>query len=161
MAIAIAVIIAVGVLVYVFSRLQQRTRALGGPDQETPQPRKSRRQRKLEQLREADPLPEPKPIHDIMMEEAADLGIDRIPGGDGIDMPIRLKVFRRDEAVRTGCAGELRYEVATGVDPADATVDDVRLVCVGLAEEDAGAESAEPEPPLDDAEDAEHDAATE
>ncbi len=126
MAIAFAIIISVAVLLYVFGRL---TRARSGvaPPQEK-EPRRSRRQRKLDKLREMDPLPEPRSMFDIMMEEAADLGVDDIPGGDGLEVPVKLKVCRRDARVRAECDGEVRYAVADGIDPALATVDDVRLV---------------------------------
>ena len=131
MAIAFAIVISVAVLLYVFSRLT-RARSGAAPPQEN-EPRRSRRQRKLDKLREMDPLPEPRSMFDIMMEEAADLGVNEIPGGEGLEVPVKLKVCRRDASVREGCEGEVRYAVADGIDPAHATVDEVRLVCVETA----------------------------
>jgi hypothetical protein len=125
--VAAAFVIASAVLLFVFARLQRARRRLDTTQE--PTPRKSRRQRKLEQIREFDPLPEPKSVFDIMMEEAAELGLDAIPGGEGLEVPVKLKVWRRDAAVREACAGAVRFELADGVAAETATVDDVRLVC--------------------------------
>ena len=148
MAIALAVIIAVGVLLYVFTRL---TRARSVAEPEEKEPRKSRRQQKLDRLLEMNPMPEPRSMFDLMMEEATELGIEEIPGGDDLEMPVRLKVFHRDEGVRATCRGQIRYVVADGVDPALATVDEVRLVCdeeapVAAAEHADGTEEQDDAP---------------
>ena len=133
MAITIAVIVLVAVLLYVFSLMTKARNATRPEDEGKPpqakEPRKSRRQQRIDRLIEANPMPEPRSMFDIMMEEASELGIAEIPGGDGLEMPIKLKVFHRDEAVREGCSGEVRYVVADGTDPKHATVDEVRLVC--------------------------------
>ena len=111
-----------------FTRLQRARNAQLQPDEE-PVEKKSRRERKLEKVREYDPLPEPKSIFDIMNEEADDIGINEIPGGEGLEIPVKLKVWRRDEGIRDACGGSVRFEITAGVDPKSATVDDVWIVC--------------------------------
>ena len=128
MQLAIAFIIAAGVLIFVFTRLQRARNEQLSPKEE-PKERKSRRERKLEKIREYDPLPEPKSIFDIMNEEADELGINAIPGGEGLEVPVKLKVWRRDEGIREACGESVRYEITAGVEPETATVDDVWLVC--------------------------------
>jgi hypothetical protein len=69
-------------------------------------------------------------IHQLVREEAADLGIDRVPGGDGVDLPVLLRVWKRDVAIRNACAdGVLIYQLRPGVAADAATDDDVRVVC--------------------------------
>ena len=140
MTIAVAVVISVAALLYVFN-LMQRARAANARADAPKEKRKSRRERKLEKLREFDPLPEPKSMFEIMMEEAADLGVDEIAGGDGLETPVKLKVWRRDEAVRASCAGEIRYAISPGVEAPQATVDDVRLICVDSGDDEPTASS--------------------
>ncbi|MFQ5555257.1 MAG: hypothetical protein ACE5GC_07810 [Acidimicrobiia bacterium] len=136
MTIAIAIVALLVALVLVFGRLQGAREALK-TDAE-PAERKSRRQRKLDQIRATNPMPEPKSIFDIMMEEATDLGVDDVPGAQGLELPVKLKVWKRDTAIRQEWPGAFRYEIAPGVDAASATPDDVHLV--GNAEEPAAPE---------------------
>jgi hypothetical protein len=133
--IAVAVVISVAALLYVFN-LMQRARSANALADAPREKKKSRRERKLEKLREFDPLPEPKSMFEIMMEEAADLGVDEIAGGDGLETPVKLKVWRRDEAVRSACSGEIRYAISPGVEAPQATVDDVRLICVDSGDDE-------------------------
>ena len=128
MAIVLAVVIATSVLVFVYLRLQRARNALQSEAEENPK-RKSKRQRRLDQIRANDPPFEPRSMFDLMLEEAAELGIDELPGADGLETPVKLKVWKRDAAVRENCSGILRYEVDAQVDPAAASLDDVRLVC--------------------------------
>lgn len=127
MELALAAVIAVGALIFAFSFAGRARKAQGVDD--PPKKRLSKREKKLEQLRQYDPLPEPKAILDIVREEAEDLGVNDVPGGEGLDIPVKLKVWHRDEAIREACNGDVRYDVAAGVPPGEATVDDVRLVC--------------------------------
>lgn len=136
MATVLAIVIATGVLVFVFTRLQRARSALK-PEQEEKPKRKSKRQRRLDQIRANDPPFEPKSIVDLMHEEAAELGIDELPGAHGLETPVKLKVWRRDAAVRENCSGVVRYEVHAEVDPAAAGLDDVRLVCDDSTGEEA------------------------
>ena len=126
MELALAAVIAVGALIFAFSFAGRARKAQGVDD--PPKKRLSKREKKLEQLRQYDPLPEPKAILDIVREEAEDLGVNDVPGGEGLEIPVKLKVWHRDEAIREACDGDVRYEVAADVPPAEATVDDVRLV---------------------------------
>ncbi len=71
-------------------------------------------------------------ILSLVREEAIELGVDRIPGADELDITIRLRVWHRDSEVREDCAGtpqRLRFEIAERVASGDATEEDVRLVC--------------------------------
>lgn len=83
-------------------------------------------------------------IMDLVRQEVADTGIDHIAGGDGIDVTVRLRVWHRDESTRLlveGNPDRLRFVLADGVDPAEADVDDVRLVAA--AEEGATPDEAQ------------------
>jgi hypothetical protein len=93
--------------------------------------RMSKRERKLQKLREfEESIPPPPTLEELIEAEVRDTGVDRIPGGDGLAVSVRLKVYHRDEQVRVGCARDgLRFLVNEGVDPAEATVDEVMLVC--------------------------------
>ncbi len=103
--------------------------------------RMSSRERKLAKLKEFEESIPPRPtIQELMAEEVRETGVDQIPGGDGLEVPVRLKVWHRDAHVRSGCADDaLRFVVNEGVDPATATEDDVMLVCDAVADA--------PEPP--------------
>ncbi|NIU21506.1 MAG: hypothetical protein GWN79_21620 [Actinobacteria bacterium] len=69
-------------------------------------------------------------IDDLIAEEIRETGVDRIPGGEGLETAVLLKVFRRDTTVAETCAPEdRRFELSAGVAPAAAGVDDVKLVC--------------------------------
>lgn len=123
-ALVVTILIVVGILV--------RQRARTKPEQETEAPlkpprRPSRTERLLEKL---EPLPEIPTLMDLVRIEIAEEGIDEIPGRDGLPDPIALKVYRRDETVRTDCSHDaFEYHLAAGVAPVDATEADVRLVC--------------------------------
>ena len=127
MTIALAIVTVVVVLVFAFGRLQKARDALRTEADAEPK-QMSRRQRKLEQMRASNPMPEPQSIFDIMMEEAADLGVDDVPGSEDLEVPVMLKVWKRDTSVRQDHPAAFRYEIAPGVSPASATVEDVRLV---------------------------------
>jgi hypothetical protein len=98
--------------------------------------RMSSRERKLAKIKEFEESLPPRPtIQELMAEEVRETGVDRIPGGDGLEIPVRLKVWHRDEHVRQGCAdGALRFVVSEGVDLAAANEDDVMLVCDAVEE---------------------------
>lgn len=113
---------------FLFRMLQSRN---DNPAYEEPPPRMSRREKKLAQLEAFDDDIPPRPtIQELVAEEIRDTGADRIPGSEGIESPVLLKVWHRDEHVRTGCAaGALRYVVREGVTVSAATEADVMLVC--------------------------------
>jgi hypothetical protein len=82
--------------------------------------------------REMEAMPH-RDIMDLVLEEAAETGVDRIEGGDGIELPVRLQVWHRDAAVRTACPDPemLRFVIDDGVAAETATSGDVRLIFDG------------------------------
>ncbi|MGI9610344.1 MAG: hypothetical protein ACR2NL_08610 [Acidimicrobiia bacterium] len=134
-AFVIFVVVAGGVII----SLNRRTRAkmhetvLEGeqavaPDQPKPRNLSKRQQRIVSTL---EPMKEAPSIQELVDAEAADTGVNEIPGGEDLDVSLKLRVFWRDEVVRGGCEdGVLEFRVDEGVDPASAETEDVRLVCV-------------------------------
>jgi hypothetical protein len=91
------------------------------------------RRRELKEQLAATPERPPIDIHALVREEVADLGIDRVPGGDGVDLAVLLRVWRRDEAVHGQCAeGIIHFQLRPGTVPDTAEDQDVRLVCVAI-----------------------------
>lgn len=133
MALAIAVLIAAVAIGYAMSRVAKIRKELPEIAEKQKRPkRKSKRQKRLEQIRAAEPEYVPPTIEDLVAEEIADLGVDEIPGGDGVAPPVLLKVYKRDTAPDDDCPpAERRYVVANGVDASEAGEQDVRLICVG------------------------------
>ncbi len=106
-------------------------------------PRMSKREKRLEQIRASEPEFVPPSIEDLVAAEIAEQKIDEIDGAEGLDPAVMLRVFRRDEPVAHGCPREsLRFSIAGDVDPSEATIDDVRLVC------DSPAPPTTPEPEM-------------
>ena len=69
-------------------------------------------------------------IEDLIEEEAADLGLNDIPGGEEVQTSVKLRVWHRDGAVRSGCSdGVLHYEVDAGIEPTEAEFNQVHLRC--------------------------------
>lgn len=88
----------------------------------------SRRQRRI--LSAMEPDPEIPTLMDLVREEIAELGIDNIPGHEGISGPVLLKVYRRDYRVREQCPHDgYGYVVAEGVRRDEAMESDVWLHC--------------------------------
>jgi|AMFO01.1.fsa_nt_gi hypothetical protein len=83
-----------------------------------------RKEEARELLRREVARVEARDIMDLVHEEAAVLGIEAIPGGDGVPLVVRLKVWRRDVATGTD-PSRLRFVVEG--DPAAATEEQVRL----------------------------------
>ena len=73
-------------------------------------------------------------ILELVRQEAEDAGLDEIPGADEVDLTVRLRVWQRDEHVRSACPdrSKLRFVLASGVSAEAATEDDLRLVCRGV-----------------------------
>jgi hypothetical protein len=99
--------------------------------------------------REMESLPS-RSIMDLVKEEAEETGVDVIPGAEGVDLPIRLKVWHRDAEVRESCPDPalLVFVLTEGVDPERAAADDLRLHFEGYvprpAEPEAPTPAAEP-----------------
>ncbi len=70
-------------------------------------------------------------IFDLVESEIAELGLLEIEGAQDIEHPVLLMVWTRSDETVASCVGKehLRYVVAAGVKPADATEDDVTLEC--------------------------------
>jgi hypothetical protein len=95
----------------------------------------SKRQRKI--LATMPPDPQRPDVEELARIEVTELGADRVEGSSGISPTVLLPVWRRDIPGHETCAtGDLRFLVAGGATPGEATVDDVRLTCDG--EHDAG-----------------------
>lgn len=73
-------------------------------------------------------------ILELVRQEAEDARLDEIPGADEVDLTVRLRVWQRDEHVRSACPdrSKLRFVLASGVSAGVATEDDLRLVCEGV-----------------------------
>jgi hypothetical protein len=97
-----------------------------------PQRKLTRAQRRVEEFRASVPPPATTSIEEIAHAEAEELGLLTLPGADGLDVAVLLPVWRRDEELRSRCSGQIGYGIADGVSPAEATPDDVWLVCDGL-----------------------------
>jgi len=109
---------------------RQRSRTKPEQESETPPPKSRRSSRTARVLEKLEPLPEIPTLMDLVRIEIAEEGIDEIPGRDGLPDPVVLKVFRRDEAVRTGCShNAFEYRLAADVAPDNATEAEVQLVC--------------------------------
>lgn len=66
-------------------------------------------------------------IIELVQEEVDDAGLGELPGAEGIDPTVLLKVWKRD---RYGCAdGQGRYVISDDVAPEDATEDSVSFEC--------------------------------
>ena len=96
---------------------------------------KTKQHQKIQQF---EPEHTPPSIEDLIEEEAADLGLNEIPGGEGVETSVKLRVWHRDASARSGCAdGALHYEVDDGVEPAEAQLGQVHLRC-GTARQPTG-----------------------
>jgi hypothetical protein len=90
--------------------------------------RPSKRQQKILATLPPDPvLPS---IQDLVLEEAQEIGLLELPGGAGVPVHVRLKVWKRDHDPAGCTSGSWTYRVRDGVSPADAGVDDVTLTCL-------------------------------
>jgi len=128
---AIAFVAFMAVVGFLFVRMLRAREAHPDFERTPRKKRTSSREKKLAKLREFEDSIPPRPtIQELILEEARETGVEEIPGGDGLELPVRLKVWHRDEHVRRNCIdGGLRYVVHEGVDPASASEDDVMLMC--------------------------------
>ncbi len=71
-------------------------------------------------------------ILELVNLEIEDAGIGSLPGAEGIDPTVLLKVWKRDGA---GCpSGQGEFHVTEDIEPSDATADDVTFDCGREAE---------------------------
>ena len=88
----------------------------------------SKRQRRV--LETLAPAPELPTLMDLVREEIEDLGIEEIPGHEGVSDAVLLKVYRRDLPSIESCEHETyEFVIAESVPADEATERDVRLVC--------------------------------
>lgn len=72
-------------------------------------------------------------IIELVQEEVKEAGLDHLPGAEGIDPTVLLKVWRRDGG---DCAeGQGRYVIADDVAPEDAAEESVSFECDESAED--------------------------
>ena len=131
MTIAIAIIIAAIGIGYTMSRMSKIRKEMPELAETAKKPpRVSKRQKRLEQIRAAEPEYIPPSIDDLVAEEIAEIGIDRIPGAEGLAPAVLLRVFRRDTPDTDRCLPERRrFVVANDISPSEVDIEDVRLVC--------------------------------
>ena len=86
-------------------------------------------------------------ILELVAQEAADTGVEEIPGADGVELPIRLRVWHRDEDTRAlrPEGVELRFELSPGVEPGTATEDDLVLTFDGAPAQTSPTDAGDPE----------------
>ena len=139
-AFAIFIIVTVGIVVFLNRRTRDKMLETA-VEPEIEKPRiGSKRQQKM--AASFEPPKETPTIEELVAQEAVDTGVNEIPGGDELDVSLKLRVYWRDEVVRRGCTdGTLEFRLAEGVSPSEAETEDVRLVCVR-----ATGESATPDP---------------
>ena len=71
----------------------------------------------------------PPDILELVNQEVQEAGIGSLPGADGVDPTVLLKVWKRDG---TGCAGEQgTFVLSEGHAPAEASEDTLRFECEG------------------------------
>lgn len=131
MRIAIAIIIAAIGIGYAMSRMSKIRKEMPELAETAKKPpRVSKRQKRLEQIRAAEPEYIPPSIDDLVAEDIAEIGIDRIPGAEGLAPAVLLRVFRRDTPDTDRCLPERRrFVVANDISPSEVDIEDVRLVC--------------------------------
>ena len=124
-------LIIVGIALAVAFGLQMRKRnELDVPAAEEKPKRMSKREKKLEEIRANEPDIVIPSIDDLVREEIEETGVNQIAGGEELADPTKLKVYRRDIAGLEGCPREnLQFKLSYGISAADATEDNVRLVC--------------------------------
>ena len=139
--------------VVLLARARERARPEQEEEEKRAYPRSaSRRQRKI--LSQFEPDPEIPTLMDMVRAEIEELGIEEIPGGEGVGAAVLLKVYRRDWRA-SWARDDLEYRVAEGVDPGAAEEADVVLIGQPGAqppedEEPDSPEEAEPESPDDE-----------
>ena len=128
--IAIAILIAAAGIGYAMSKASKVRKELTEfADIEKPK-RMNKREKRLAQIRAAEPEYVAPSIDDLVSEEIIETGADQIPGGEGLAPAVLLRVYRRDTAPDDDCApADRRFVVADGIELADAGLDDVRLLC--------------------------------
>ena len=91
---AIAILIAAIGVGFAMSLVAKVRKEMAELTEAEPKPkRQSRSKKRLEQIRAAEPEYVAPSIDDLIVEEVTETGVDRIPGGHGLEVAVRLKVF--------------------------------------------------------------------
>lgn len=122
----VALFASIGLAAFLLTRARGRVEADAPEEVQRIPASASRRQRRI--LKTMDPSPEIPTLMDMVHEEIADLGLDRLPGHEDLSAPVLLKVYRRD--FREDCPhDEWEYVVAEGIRRDEAEDADVKLIC--------------------------------
>jgi len=124
---AVGIVIAVAgviVVLVLLTRIQNKHKAMAQAD--------------LASDRESSKQPD---ILELVNQEVQEAGINSLPGADGVDPVVLLKVWKRDG---TGCAkGQGRFVLGHGLAPDEANEDTLKFEC---GEQAAGTDLASSEP---------------
>ena len=146
MGIAIVAFLAtIAIAIALLTRQRARTRPEASPLDSEPPLLGGRQARVLAKL---DPLPGIPTVMDLVREEIAETGVERIPGHEGLPDHVMLKVFKRDRLIRERCTHDsFQFVIRQDVSPPDALEDDVTLFCNRCAagEADTVEQAGEPE----------------
>ena len=136
----VALVLSIALVAVMLTRQRERHRPEVEPGEEPPARKRPTRQEKI--LQKLEPLPELPTLMDLVREEIAEAGINELPGHEGIPDPVKLKVYRRDHQVVADCPhNAYEYVVDEEIVRAEATDDDVALLCYQCAAGSTGAES--------------------
>jgi len=106
----VMMVVAVTVVLVLLTRMQNKNKTVAVAD--------------LASDRETSKLPD---ILELVNQEVQEAGIGTLPGADGVDPTVLLKVWKRDG---TGCAGEQgTFVLHEGLAPEDASEDTLKFVC--------------------------------
>lgn len=123
-----ALLASIGLAVALLTRQRSRVRPeTVEPQQESLQKASRRQKRVLEKL---EPLPQIPTLMDLVREEIEETGVEKIPGHEGLSGPVMLKVFKRDHLIRERCTHDAyAFVIQDGIEPAEATENQVTLFC--------------------------------
>ena len=111
-------VVAVTVVLVLLTRMQNKNKAVVVAD--------------IASDREASKPPD---IFELVKLEVQEAGIGSLPGADGVDLTVLLKVWKRDG---TGCAGEQgAFVLSKGLAPEEASEDTLRFECGGNPKSEA------------------------
>lgn len=117
-------VVSVTVVLVLLSRMESKNKAVAQAD--------------LEGDRE---LSKPPGILELVNQEVQDSGIGSLPGADGVDPTVLLKVWKRDGV---GCVeGQGAFVLGHGITPDEASEDTLKFEC---GEQAGGADAADSEP---------------
>ena len=118
-------VVAVTVVLVLLTRMQNKNKTVAVAD--------------LASDREASKPPD---IFELVNQEVQEAGIDSLPGADGVDPTVLLKVWKRDG---TGCAGEQgTFVLSEGLAPEEASEDTLRFECGGNPQSESDLQAADP-----------------